>query len=265
MESVTIPHSSNGNDIGTLINTPDSHPHLHLHLHLHPNSNSNSNPNPIKPEVITTTHRITTSKDNNNNNNHLSNANENEPPITSPTSTTQRHPSHPSHPHPTGRHTRPISHVSIESIDPNGITLQDNTTEGEEGDVNGKVKNEACWARSVVIEDFVVVNGTGRMGIGGAMGMGISNIGSFVVWNVKGTPITIRNVIASFADLRGKLLRTFPNSAGMIPELPRKSVISKFRPKFLENRRAGLQYFLNCIILNPEFSSSPVLKEFLFS
>ncbi|KAA8574753.1 hypothetical protein EYC84_004003 [Monilinia fructicola] len=108
------------------------------------------------------------------------------------------------------------------------------------------------------------------MGIGGGMGMGISNIGSFVVWNVKvdtleGTPITIRKRYSEFADLRGKLLRTFPNSAGTIPELPRKSVISKFRPKFLENRRAGLQYFLNCILLNPEFSSSPVLKEFLFS
>lgn len=60
----------------------------------------------------------------------------------------------------------------------------------------------------------------------------------------QGNPITIRKRYSEFADLRGKLLRTFPNSAGTIPELPRKSVISKFRPKFLENRRSGLQYFL---------------------
>jgi hypothetical protein len=59
--------------------------------------------------------------------------------------------------------------------------------------------------------------------------------------------------------------------------------IVKFSPKFLEKRRIGLEYFLklvytvhtpvhikdlpasSCILLNPEFSGSPVLKGFLFS
>ena len=49
-----------------------------------------------------------------------------------------------------------------------------------------------------------------------------------------------------------------------MPQLPLKGVVAKFRPKFLERRKAGLQYFLNCVLLNPEFSRSPVLKEFLF-
>ena len=55
----------------------------------------------------------------------------------------------------------------------------------------------------------------------------------------------------------------------------------KFRAKFLEKRRIGLAYFLkfvpslylsgslltccSCVLLNPEFSGSPVLKEFIFS
>lgn len=68
----------------------------------------------------------------------------------------------------------------------------------------------------------------------------------------------------------------------MIPELPRKSVVSRFRPKFLEARKRGLNHFLkcelpsqtailgtdtisSCILLNPEFASSPVLKDFVFS
>jgi hypothetical protein len=92
----------------------------------------------------------------------------------------------------------------------------------------------------------------------------------------------IRKRYSEFDDLRDKLLQTFPNSKAAMPPLPPKSVISKFRPKFLENRRTGLQYFLkyvdmtplnircsanwdSCILLNPEFSGSPVLKEFLFS
>ena len=59
----------------------------------------------------------------------------------------------------------------------------------------------------------------------------------------------------------------------------------KFRPQFLEKRRMGLSYFLksvssslpsigchtvelmrpSCVMLNPEFAGSPILKEFIFS
>jgi len=131
--------------------------------------------------------------------------------------------------------------------------LEDNTG-GEDP------KNKACWAKSVYIEDHVVINGNyGRK----------TGIGAFVVWNItvetlRGGSFRIRKRYSEFDDLRYKLLQTFPNSTAAMPPLPPKSVISKFRPKFLENRRAGLQYFLNCILLNPEFSGSPVLKEFLF-
>ncbi|KAE9368496.1 Phox-like protein [Stipitochalara longipes BDJ] len=152
-------------------------------------------------------------------------------------------------------HQRSSSAISIESIPNGAITLQDNT-DGEDG------KNRACWAKSVYIEDHVIINGS-RMGIGG-------NLGAFVVWNITvetlhGGTMRIRKRYSEFDDLRHKLLQTFPYSSAAMPPLPPKSVISKFRPKFLENRRAKLQYFLNCILLNPEFSGSPVLKEFLFS
>lgn len=54
----------------------------------------------------------------------------------------------------------------------------------------------------------------------------------------------IRKRYSEFDDLREKLLQTFPNFKAAMPPLPPKSVISKFGPKFLENRRRGLQYFL---------------------
>jgi PX domain len=57
----------------------------------------------------------------------------------------------------------------------------------------------------------------------------------------------IRKRYSEFDDLRSKLLQTFPYSAAAMPPLPPKSVISKFRPKFLENRRAKLQYFLKWV------------------
>jgi len=62
-------------------------------------------------------------------------------------------------------HSRSLSSVSIESITPGGITLQDNT-EGHSD------KNAACWAKGVHIDDHVVVNGS------------IPGLGAFVVWNV---------------------------------------------------------------------------------
>jgi hypothetical protein len=64
-------------------------------------------------------------------------------------------------------HRRSVSNISVESIQPGAITLQDN----EDGE-NYK-SNEVCWARGVHINDHVVVNSS-RTGIG-----------AFVVWNIK--------------------------------------------------------------------------------
>ena len=49
---------------------------------------------------------------------------------------------------------------------------------------------------------------------------------------------------SDFDQLRMDLIRSFPHAEAMIPELPRKSVVSRFRPKFLEHRKAGLSHFL---------------------
>ncbi|KAI1209142.1 Phox-like protein [Annulohypoxylon truncatum] len=149
-------------------------------------------------------------------------------------------------------HTRAISSTSVDSIPTGGIVLRDN--ENSELDDRGS----ACWAKSVEITDYVTVNGS------------TTNIGAFVVWNIRvgtlsGSYINIRKRYSEFDDFRWRLIRTFPNFEAAVPELPPKSIVSKFRPKFLEKRRAGLQYFMNCVLLNPEFSGSPVLKEFLFS
>lgn len=59
--------------------------------------------------------------------------------------------------------------------------------------------------------------------------------------------MNIRKRYSEFDDFRRQLIRTFPNFEAAVPALPRKSVISKFRPRFLEQRRAGLQYFLKYV------------------
>ncbi|KIH94234.1 hypothetical protein SPBR_05854 [Sporothrix brasiliensis 5110] len=154
-----------------------------------------------------------------------------------------------------------------------------------------------CWARRVDVTDHVVI------GAGNSSTMvAHPRLGAFVVWTIRvqtlegssGNPYYANNGNAprspnnasspsssssaghsfciykrysEFDALRRRLLASFPQArgGGALPPLPPKSVLGKFRPDFLEKRRLGLQYFLNCILLNPEFAGSPVLKEFLFS
>jgi hypothetical protein len=61
---------------------------------------------------------------------------------------------------------------------------------------------------------------------------------------LQGSSMNIRKRYSEFDDFRGQLIQTFPNFEAAVPHLPPKSIISKFRPRFLEKRRAGLQYFL---------------------
>ncbi|KAJ5475126.1 hypothetical protein N7539_008192 [Penicillium diatomitis] len=166
------------------------------------------------------------------------------------------------------RHERTVSRASLSSIAQSRIIrLEDHTA-----DPNSET-SRGLWAKSVAIDDHVVVQGK-------------SGIGSYVVWNctvqtLDGGPIVVRLRISTDLQLDTLNLMTFGKDLHqpfLMPEmhyrrfLPRvyyKINISsdttvKFRPKFLETRRVGLEYFLNCVLLNPEFSSSPIVKDFLF-
>lgn len=64
----------------------------------------------------------------------------------------------------------------------------------------------------------------------------------------QGSFMNIRKRYSEFDDFRNRLVMSFPGFEAAVPELPPKSVISKFRPRFLEKRRAGLQYFLKYVL-----------------
>ncbi|RHZ72659.1 hypothetical protein CDV55_108695 [Aspergillus turcosus] len=132
-------------------------------------------------------------------------------------------------------HHRNASRTSQISQDQPVITLEDHTE-----DPNSET-SRGLWAKSVTIDDYAVVQG-----------------------KTGGGPITVRMRYSEFDDLRRQLQASFPHAKNALPALPPKSVLYKFRPAFLEARRVGLEYFLNCVLLNPEFSGSPIVKEFLF-
>lgn len=76
-------------------------------------------------------------------------------------------------------HQRTASSFSVDSHLPVGaITLRDNET-GDHSD-----RNDACWAKGVEIMDHTVVNGSA------------TNIGAFVVWNVRVQTLSVRTSVA---------------------------------------------------------------------
>jgi hypothetical protein len=153
--------------------------------------------------------------------------------------------------HGRARNDSTLSYSAENLSAPPPIRLEDHSEDGSE-------QCKALWAKHVTIDDYVIVSGSAP------------GLGAYVVWNITvqtlhGGPMKIIKRYSEFDELRQKLVKTFPHAEGAMPPLPPKSVISRFRPRFLERRKAGLSYFLNCVLLNPEFAGSPVLKEFLFS
>ncbi|RMZ81227.1 hypothetical protein DV737_g2668, partial [Chaetothyriales sp. CBS 132003] len=154
---------------------------------------------------------------------------------------------------PYWQHRKSPSETSQRSLQPsNAITLSDNTEPQ-----SASRSKSALWAKTVSVIDYVVVNG------------GSAGLGAYVVWNCEvqtldGGPMTIRKRYSEFDELRERLVKSFPNSTRTsLPPLPPKSVIYRFRPKFLERRRQGLQYFLTCVMLNPEYAGSKEVKDFI--
>ncbi|CAK7269131.1 hypothetical protein SEPCBS119000_003412 [Sporothrix epigloea] len=140
-------------------------------------------------------------------------------------------------------------------------------------------KANRCWARRIDITDHTII-GAG----GGGNKAALPKMGAFVVWTIRvqtldstagaaqpsaatGHSFCVYKRYSEFDTLRQRLVASFPQArgGGALPPLPPKTVLGNFRPEFLEKRRSGLQYFLNCILLNPEFAGSPVLQDFLFA
>ena len=158
-------------------------------------------------------------------------------------------------PTPTPPYWNPSREASLDStallVDrPGPITLEDHTLSRE-------VSRSGLWAKSITIDDYVIIQGS------------LPGVGAYVVYNcnvqtLDGGPLRIRKRYSEFDELRCKLIKAFPQSTkSSLPPLPPKSAIYKFRPKFLEKRRESLAYFLNCVMLNPDYAGSSIIKDFI--
>lgn len=112
----------------------------------------------------------------------------------------------------------------------------------------------AVWAADVNLPEYNIVAGD-------------SKAGAYVSWTIVvetkyGGRIILRKRFSEIFDMREALKKEFPQHRMEIPALPAKSMFQHFNKTFLQSRRRGLEYFFQCVFLNPLFASSKVLKEF---
>lgn len=99
---------------------------------------------------------------------------------------------------------------------PAAITLEDHTADPNSDTSRG------LWAKSVTIDDHVVVSGK-------------SDLGAYVVWICKvqtldGGPVYFRLRYSEFDELRRLLKDAFPHAKNALPPLPPKSVLCRCGP-----------------------------------
>lgn len=134
-------------------------------------------------------------------------------------------------------------------------SLNFNSINNSSANKNGNSSRLRVWATNVYIGDCTIVKGTNNY--------------RYVVWTITietttGAKITVYKRYSDFIKLRDLLLHYFPKNKTEIGELPPKRFFqNNLDEAFLRKRRTGLEYFLNSILLNPLFSSSPLVKEFV--
>ncbi|GMM37367.1 Ypt35 protein [Saccharomycopsis crataegensis] len=112
------------------------------------------------------------------------------------------------------------------------------------------------WARNLYIGDCTLVRGSGAY--------------RYAVWTITietsaGSKYTIYKRYSDFVNLRELLIRYFPRNKPEVPDLPQKRFFNNLDNDFLQKRRMGLEYFLSSVMLNPVFSRSAIIKEFVLA
>lgn len=106
---------------------------------------------------------------------------------------------------------------------------------------------------------------------------GYQTVGSegsgFVVFDVElqtlptpqspGTVLKIHKRYSAFVQLRHNLLASYPQFRGLVPRLPPKSSLAKYRPSFLEKRRQLLGYWLSTVLLHPILGGTAVVRDWV--
>ncbi|KAJ7747167.1 Phox homologous domain-containing protein [Mycena maculata] len=140
---------------------------------------------------------------------------------------------------------RPYSPGGPPSVFSNDIWLGDNMGES------------AAFAREVKI--------SGWTSVGDALG------GAYVVYDCvmktkEGNLIHAHKRYSDFVALESELLRTLPRSQRtVVPELPPKAPLARYRSAFLARRRHALEHWLSAVLLHPDVGGCEAVRRWVMN
>lgn len=111
------------------------------------------------------------------------------------------------------------------------------------------------WCQNCIIGDPTIVSG--------------NNNARYTLWTIefqteRGNRVHTRRRYNDFVALR-RILVDKHGKETYIMKLPRKTYFlqDRFQPEFLEERRRGLEYWLNSVVLNPVLGGTAEVKQFV--
>ncbi|KAF4609570.1 hypothetical protein D9613_012234 [Agrocybe pediades] len=171
----------------------------------------------------------------------------------------------------------PVPFSDVQSVFSADIFLRDKTTAGGGAGTDDGSRNDDgedhLFARDVRIDGWSTVgDGGGRLrekkkrsntmdgqlSSAGMLEKVVQGGGAYVVYDIviktrEGTEMRVLKRYSAFEELRENLIKRLdPSLHALVPALPPKSALAKFRPAFLEQRRKMLQFFLVGVLLRPE-------------
>lgn len=142
-------------------------------------------------------------------------------------------------------HSRPSSLFSAEP----SIWLSDNT---------GPTSPSFTFARDVRIAGWTLVGDKGS-----------SSGGAYIVFDCAihlkdGSVVHAHKRYSAFAELDRQLRATLPEPMRVIvPKLPPKNPLAKYRAAFLDKRRRELQHWLASVVLHPDLGGREVVRNWV--
>jgi hypothetical protein len=122
----------------------------------------------------------------------------------------------------------------------------------------------ACWATDVRVGECTIVTGDKGQ--------------RFACWTIvvtmaSGSVVSLRKRYSELDALAQQLARELGSTAAsgsgsgrgteMIPSLPPKRVLQNLESKFLAKRRAGIEWFLSCVLLDPALANTRAVRAFV--
>lgn len=152
-------------------------------------------------------------------------------------------------------HSAPARRIKTRSRPPSVFSHETDVTSIWLADNSGNKGSASGFARDVQI--------AGWTSVGDKLG-GAYIVYDCAIFTKEGTVIHTHKRYSAFAQLHAALRATLPPvQQSLVPPLPPKNPLSKFRATFLDRRRRALQHWLASVLLHPDIGGCETVRRWV--